>query len=529
MWGRLWPGRMGTTSRPSDRGERAAPKTLNAAYASIVLAVCGGAAHAQTWRITPEIQTAATVSSNPGLVDAASARSELVLTASPRLRANRHGAGLSVDADVGFETLVYPRDHQFNQIRPRAALAWQAVAVDRWLEFDGSVQAVTSSSDPFGPLPEQSTTGNQLVTVTTHLIPRVRHEFSRGLELVAQSDRGWVRRRGTYAVTDARRNLQTTEDLVRLGQQPQALGYSFEYARQKSEYESDGSAVLDIATFRAVGLVAPSPEVQFGVTVGRETSRVSGDERKDSVRGFRLQVDPSARTRLSIDTERRFFGNGLQVQFQHRAPVVAIRARAYRQPTALPTTRVFGGVGSTSSLLDALLTTRYPDPIERARIVLDLTTRLKLPENLDGPVEVFTDTARLAEGAELSALFLGRLTTVTLAGFRTRTLPLQRTVDALALDDEQSSDQLGLSFAVSRRLTTLQSVDLLLSAERLRGLGLRVGDATVNKQLRMSWSAQLSPASTLTAGFRRRLFSSSVSTTRAASESAVFCGLGYRF
>jgi uncharacterized protein (PEP-CTERM system associated) len=280
-----------------------------------------------------------------------------------------------------------------------------------------------------------------------------------------------------------------------------------------------------------VGTFAPQPHIVLGLIGGRERNEFSLTRRTDSIYGLRFELVPGERSSISAQAEHRFFGTGWDVQAKHRSPFIALAFRSVRQPVALASTQLLGTASSTAGLLDAMLTTRFPDPAARQALVSDLIARLGLPRQLRGPVEVFSDAPQLEQGVDLSAALQGRLTTLTLTAYQRRYSQLMRSDDPLAplLPDDQANRQYGVSLNLNRRLDPLTALNFGLSSSRLRGHGAHEGDVTEQRLATVTLSRQLAPATTFSVGARRRLSDTTILGAADVHESAAFAALSHRF
>lgn len=484
----------------------------------------------QAWRLEADVTTTVTATNNSGYTDVQQSRGDVIVNVEPRLRFNSRGGRVSVQGEVGANALSYLRDTQPNRVLPLAQLGMQSTLVERWLYVDGSAMVDQTSSNPYSARPDGASSFNQVTTRRLRVSPYVDHWFTPSLSLLARSDHAWTKRNGRYAAADPRRDAYEQQHLVRVEQQPLPLGAMAEFTRQDTRYDGDADSVLTIDVARGIVNYAVDPQLVVGVIAGRERSEFSLTENTDTLYGARVRWLPTERTDLTAAVERRFFGTGWNAQFTHRTPYLAVHLRSYREPAAQPASQVLApGGGSVAELLDAILTTRYPDPVAREEMVRNIVQDLNLPDNLSSPIEVFADYAQLQQGTSLSVALLGRRTTVALALHSRRYRQLSRSDDPFTPEPGFTSDnqQFGVTVDITRRLTPQTSVTLWLSGSRIEGLGARDGDYTREKVARLSLQHALSPDTAVTLGARRQLLDSNVSAP--ARESAAFVAVNYRF
>lgn len=480
---------------------------------------------------TPEINATLTFTDNGNYARAGEARSDTILSVTPRLSVNLRGARNTVEGDFGFESLTYTNNTQKDRVLPRGSLRWRSNLIDRWLLLDTSVVADRSPVDPFAGSPGGDLSFNDYSLVRYRIAPTIDHAFSPSLALLARSDRSWTKRSGGPNPDDPLRDTYVEQQVVRLEQQPLPLGYSLEYNREKTEYTSAPiGSVLSLQTLRGVGTYRLTPELTLGAVVGHENSKFSLTDRSETLYGARVRWTPTERTLLSAALEHRFFGTGWDLQWNHRSPFFAFQVRLLRQPTTQPASQVLGAPGATvGSLLDALLTTRVPDPAQRSVMVSDLINRLGIPGELISPVELFSDYAQLQQGGTASVIFMGRLTTVAVTLYESKFERLRFEDDPLGAPGLSTSDnrQSGLEVELNRRLTQRLAFNVGLRWARIAGLAAREGDYTREKSLRATVTYALSPDTTMTFGLRRQLLDSNVRD--AGRETGGLIGIGHRF
>ena len=242
---------------------------------------------------------------------------------------------------------------------------------------------------------------------------------------------------------------------------------------------------------------------------------------------------PTERTELKGSYEKRFFGSGGSLQVSHRSPFIGFYLNASREPNALGSSFLLNsGAGDTRTLLDAIFTTRYPDPTERAAIVNGVIAGLGVPSVLGAPVEVFADYAQLRDSAIASIVFQGvRSTVVTrIFAIRSRQLidPNAPFVPVLGLQADNT--QKGVSVDFNRRLTRTLSMEVGVGYSSIEGLGAALGQISKNGSIRLGLSQDLSPRTRATVGARYQKSSVVVPGLGAtAEETAVFAGMVHRF
>jgi uncharacterized protein (PEP-CTERM system associated) len=407
---------------------------------------------------------------------------------------------------------------------------WNAELVDQWLHLRGGLQVSQSANDPLAARSAELSTLNRLTTTRLNLSPSIERRLSPDHSLSASLGAAYTHRQGDFASTDDRRDFLVQDHRLSLERQPSPLGYALEASYSATRYEGDDQPALVQAQAQAVLSYAPSPEWRLGLSAGRESARFALAERDHGVWGLRVQWRPTERTSLSAQADDRFFGRGWDLQFNHRMPALTLGLRWVRRVTAQPVSQLLGDSATAAGQLDAMLTTRYPDAAERATQLRQLLAQLRLPADWQGPLELYSDAARVEQGADLSLLFVGRATTLQLSGSLRRFTELRSLLDPLApaatgLDNSRAGS---LDLLLRRRVTPLTQLDLALSHSRVQSLVAGGGSVSQTSQLRLGALRRLSARTDLSASLRaQRLASRNLAT--AARENAVTLGLSHRF
>jgi uncharacterized protein (PEP-CTERM system associated) len=511
--------------------DRRAQALVPVALAALVLALGELPAQAQSLRLVPQLQATVTATDNADFALGVPARKDVMLDLSARLQFQRRGPGLNLDGNLGLDALAYARESRLNHVLPNGRLDWQGTLVERWLYLDGGATVAQVADNPLGARPDSTSAVNRATVATLHLAPALRHEFSPTAALLARWDNAWTKRRGDYGDADPRRSYQVRDGVLRWEVKPVPLGYTVEASRNSTLYASDDHAALDDLAIRGRLISQVLPELQLGLVVGREHSEFSLASRTSNIGGARLLYTPSERTDLQLEAERRYFGTGWDASLRHRTPFWTTSARWVRRPTAEPTSVLLAGRGSTADLLDAMLTTRYPDAAARAGAVQTLMQQLNLPASLSGPVTLTSDVARLEQGLDLSLGFLGRLGTVTVSAFWRHAVPLRhdRTDVSPLPEDATTTQQRGLALDGTRRLGPLTVANLRLSWSDVRSSTAVASQRSETRALQAGITQQLSPRSNLVVGARHQWIRVQDALNTSTRELAGFVGLGYRF
>jgi uncharacterized protein (PEP-CTERM system associated) len=407
-----------------------------------------------------------------------------------------------------------------------------AQVVERWLYLDTAVDADTTAANAFGVLSEGSNDLNRSVITRERLSPFLRRELSPTSLLLIRSDNSWTQTANSGG-TGGTSQAYVQSDVLRYEALPQPLGLQFQLARLKSRSDdataADGVFHATFDTARLSLLYAPVPEFYVGVTGGHDSGAYGNTDVSGTLAGGLFRWQPSVRTDLYASAEKRFFGTGWNGRFTQRSPFVVVSSSLSRDASTYAAELAsLSPDSSVASLLDASLSTRITDPVERQAAVDAALRQRALPQVQNGAVSIGSTRAQLVQTADLSLAFLGVRHTVLLRGFQQTTNDLRGPSDPVpSATTSSNARQRGASLTLTRRLDPHTSADFGLNYSRVIGFGPTEGNRTVNKTVRLGLSHELSARTSVVGGVRHRQLDSNVVTT--AQETAVYVGALHRF
>ena len=485
-----------------------------------------GTAQAQSWRIAPAIKATATTTSNVGLQ--ASGTMDTVVTITPQVQLLGTGPDYRLTGTLAADSVVYLGRSRTDRVFPRGQVVFNGRVVDRLLFVDAELGADTTSSLPFDLLTDGATTYNVGTTTRQRFSPYIERELSPSSRFTARTDHVLTQGRGTATLANnADAYVQT--HTARYDLRPEPAGLRGEWNYQNTSYTDSNAGGLTLQTARLSALYAPDPTLVLGVTGGRDAASFTTNNVSETLRGVSVRWAPSERTVLEGLLEKRFFGNGWTVNLSHRSPFMALSVGTVRQATTYAARLgVLQAGGDVATLVDAILQTRIQDPGLRQVAVQDLIARRGLPNTLTGPVDLFSRTVQLQQGANVTLALLGVRHTVTLRLFQTRTEDLRGPTEDSVIGLASDATQRGATLGLTRRLTPDTSADLTFTHTRTEGLGPNLGLRSSNSIVRLGVTHSLSPRTTLSGAVRHQTGSSTLIGVD-ATESAVSVGMLHRF
>jgi len=490
-------------------------------------------AASRAWRFEPSIGLTVTSTNNSGLSFADDTEADVIVEIEPRFKLRGRGASFTLDGDLGGSGFVYTNSTQKNRLLPSGNISLKTVPIDQWLYFDLSALVEQEAADPYATRADSKGVLNKINSVQYRVTPYIQHNFTPLVSLLLKSDNIWTRRRGEFSVNDARRDSAVNRESFVFERLPRPFGLSVEASRETTKYLSGLETVLRIGSARGVASYAIDPTFVVGLIGGQEISEYALSRTTDVIAGVRANWAPSERTEIKGTFEDRFFGKGGSIEWRHRSPFIGFSLSAAREPSALGTSFSLNpGIGDVGTLLDAIYTTRYPNPAERAVIVANATAGLGLPIGLSTPIEVFADYAQLRETVLASAVFQGVRTTLAVRAYHVKSVQLTRD-DApfVPLVGELDNVQSGLSVDLNRRMTATLSMELGVGTGSIKGLGVADGQKTTNHSVRLGFTRSLSPKTRVTLGARylKTEIATGLGPDASADEAAAFAGIVHRY
>ena len=487
-------------------------------------------ASAERWRIEPGVDAQITATSNSsfGTADIArpGAERDTVVEIKPRVAFRGEGANLRINGSLALDGVAYVDRTQDSKILPSGDVNAKLEAVDRFLFVEAGYRAVQTSANPFGVRQSGGSTVNTITTTEQRLSPYI--EAMRGdVRYGLRADNSWVREIGAQsaASTTAGYFGRYTAHVERA---PKPLGWRLEAQRSYTRYDNDAEDAVGLTQLRAWVDYAISAELMVALRGGQESNNLAGGVQRRGISGFEVKWDPSPRTTLNGFRENRFFGHAWKLAFNHRMPRLAWTINATRDlQTGTQSQFDLPATGNVGSLLDAMYTTRYPDPAQRALVVQQFMARNGLPNALPTALTLLTDRVSIVTRREATASFNGVRNTLALSAYRVRTEDADGVIALPTGTLDGNNVQTGVSVVLSHRLSQLVTLNFTQDWSRIRSIGSALGDETTQHGTDVRANLQLAPRTTGFLGGRYRKIDSTVVID--GQEKAVYLGLAHLF
>jgi uncharacterized protein (PEP-CTERM system associated) len=479
---------------------------------------------AQVRRIEPAIGARVTASDNVNLAPSDSAREGLIVELRPEVRITYQTDRLQANGLLGVTSYTRFSDRTSGSLYPNVNLFGTYEGVRDFFFVDAGVAASRQFDNPFVP---QNDSGSAYsgTSYTTRVAPYIQGELA-NFSYLLRSETVW---HGNSGVSNDFGNAFEWRVRGELATQRERLGAIYQYTRDYLRYPGDRTFVVEVG--RAIGSYQVRPDLTVSVRGGYEWAVFPESSSDGAIYGAGIAWQPTPRTDVRGFWEERFFGPSWQATATHRMPWLAISASSYRQVSTAPQQHLVSLPGGSNVFLalDSILTTRIPDPIERASVVRDFMLLNGLPPFLAVPVPIRSDRVDLRIGHMASIALTGGRNTLVLDAFAVERRAITATGDPLppsiALFTDE--DQRGGALTYSRTLTRADSINATALYQTTRGVFAAANAKSEQWIYRVQWSQQIRPRTTGYVGTRYVSYDSNIFSSY--NEIAVFAGLYHRF
>jgi uncharacterized protein (PEP-CTERM system associated) len=452
-------------------------------------------------------------------------RSDVILSVRPQLRMSRRSAAMKFDLDAAVTLFGYTNGSQQGGAVPDLRASLQSTLVDRWVYLDARAHIRQSEADEFGTRAYQGSDVNRRIEGIYQISPYIEREIDSNTTALVRHDLGLT----IHPAGDSAQ-LLTNQTLARITRKPTPIGGTIELSRLDTETRRATSNRFTIEGRRAQGTFAVE-HVVLGAIVGMDRSRFAGTDYTDTRYGAAVQWNPGPRTELSAELEHRFFGRSGSFLFRHRMPSMSFSINASRQPVLETSSFGVRSGADVRNFLDAILTTRYPDPATREGVVDQVVASRGLDTRSPGAVDIVANYPQLVTNVQADWTWLSARNAASLILYAQTRTRLSREGDPLASSTLSTTDsrQSGGSVQFSRRLTPQLTANLLARWSKVKGVAAREGDVSDERTLRLSMRQALSPRTTAFAGVEHTRFSTTVAGYHDYSATLAFVGMSHRF
>jgi uncharacterized protein (PEP-CTERM system associated) len=475
---------------------------------------------ARVWSFEPSASLRQTFTDNRDL--SAVKRSDAITeaTGSIALRGNR--GPLRGSLDYSLTGALHARDTDDNELRHFLGAAATAEVIDGIGFVDMRGNYSQQSISAFGTRSTDAALDNRNSTDVGSLFisPYLRGRLGGTVLYEARASAQTTRAKDTDAS-----DVDESSVLLRFntGDGPSPLGWFADARRNVSDYRA-GRRTFD-SRARAGLTYRIGPDWRVGANIGRERTDIAvASGESTSTWGLEADWAPSPRTSLNAAVEERFFGLSHLLRFAHRTPNTAWAISSSRD-VSTNTAQGIGSFGSAYDLFFRQFASSEPDETKR-----DLMVRDYLRSNNIDPRAVvvggfLASAVTLINAQSASVALVGVRNTLTFRLNASRQERADRV--ATVLDDLSTVEEVRQQGALvdwAFRLSPVSSLGVALAYQR--STSDVASQRSTLKSITATWTAELGPRTTATAGARHADFDSPSSPY---DENAVFAAVRMSF
>lgn len=495
----------------------------------VVLCSAGhsSSALAENWRLEPAVSVRETWTDNVGLVTSEFARSDFVTEVSPSLSVRGRGSRGRVDIDYRPTALFYARQSGRNDFLNLLNASGAVEAIERLLFVDARAQITQQAISAFGPQPSSNvnSTSNRTETRVFSLSPYLKG-------IVGDLASYEVRYQASTTRTQEQTVAQGDSRILTVDLASVSDFASFGWLADFRNASYDFRVGQDVKAHRARGtlIYRIDPELWISARGGQESNDFSGSNRAYSTYGIGLQWAPTARTRVSAEHDKRFFGTGYRYSFRHRTQGISFDLLASKDDTTTTDQLTRNSVGTLFERFSELLSGQIPDARQRAEQVRQLLTRTGIPQEPIPQAGFLSASVQVEKRIEGSIALMGTRNTWTLSGYQRDTRAITSLEESFATDSTLSPEvrELGIFLNLNHRLTVHTSATASAAWQRNRGSG-NDPTQTISRRLELLLNRQITPSTSGLVGLRAVRSNGSGRGASDFRENALFGGLTHQF
>lgn len=393
-------------------------------------------------------------------------------------------------------------------------------AISNWFYLDFSAVIAQQAISAFGTqTPTTSySNSNSTETGTYRLSPYLRGRLGNDANYLLRYN--WsTTQASANNVSDI--NLSEWSGQLNGGTAFKNLRWSVDASQQTTEYslgrKTEAERLAAMATYQLI------PQFRVSVSGGQESNNyASADKISHNTSGYGFDWSPTERTQFSVFKERRFFGDGHRINFNHRFPLSTITYTDTRDVSVLPNQFSSAGAGTVYDLLYQTYITQWgQDPKysgnptllaqDAALSALLYLWDKNIPPNAQVTSSFLTSRATIQRRQQLSFAMQGARNTLIFMVNRNENQSImasQAVSDDFFMNNTTGIRQTGLSVNLSHRLSEQTSLNVLASRQNSDALGNTSLKTTITLY-QANVISKLGPKTSATVGIRRTEFESS--------------------
>ncbi len=461
----------------------------------------------RAWVIKPRISLTETLTDNANLNRTSNGKqSDAITQVAPGIRIEARTKRLKGYFDYALNSQFYANQPDYNRNQNSLNAFATLEAIDNWLFLDFSGVIAQQSISAFG---NQSTSNtaindNSTETSTYRFSPYIRGQLVGTVDYLL---------RYTQSTTQSSNNAASNVDVTQWtgqvnGSTPfKNLRWSVDANQQTTDYSLGRKTDAELT--RGVFNYALTPQFRLNVSAGRETNNYSSlDQQSHTTHGYGFDWNPTSRTQFSVFKEKRFFGNGHNINLTHRFPMSSISFTDTKNISVLPNQFANASLSSLYPQFAQVCTQILGSSQDQSLIDSCILYILGAQGNTQTASSALNSRATIQRQQQLSLALFGARNTLTLMVNRSEN---QSTLAGAANDDlstYSTVNQQGLSLSLSHRLSERSSLNLLGSRQESKGSGT-TSIKTTTTLYQVNVSTKLGSKTTGSLSVRRSEFDSS--------------------
>jgi uncharacterized protein (PEP-CTERM system associated) len=262
----------------------------------------------------PSLAISETLTDNREL-SAVNKQSELITQVSPSIRLSTKGGTIQGTLDYTLNAYLYSRDSSRKNVQNALSANFVAEPIERHVFVDARAFVGQHSISAYGV---QAPTPYTVVSNRTEVRSFTLSPYLRGrIGTFGEYEARWTWGKTSNGVAGGTSNSTNSQATLRASGGNGTVGWSTDLTEGNTDFQG-GRKTTDSRV--SVGInYRPDPDLRLNARAGRERSNVlSVRDESTSSSGVGLDWTPSVRTQISAQADRRYFGNGHSLTFQHR-------------------------------------------------------------------------------------------------------------------------------------------------------------------------------------------------------------------
>lgn len=497
---------------------------VNASGAGVPQSVDQGAsspdsASRQAIVITPRVKLTETWSDNVNVGRSQNQKSSgLITELAPGINIDARTSRLRAYVDYSLLGQYYTQPSGYSRTRNALNAFGRLEAVEDWMfvEFSGVISQQTISA--FGTQTPTSSynNDNSTETATFRVSPYIRGRLFSDIDYLLRYNRSTTQA-SAARVSDV--ELSEWAGQIKGGTAFQNLKWSVDATQQTADYslgrKTDAERLYGTATYTLV------PQFRVSASAGRESNNYASQEQESrNTSGYGFDWTPGERTRLSVFKEKRFFGNGHRINFNHRLPLSSVTYSDTKDVTVLPNQFSSVGMGTVFDLFYQIcsqLELAQDPTLSGNPTLLEIKatqcaiTRAGPMANIPVTSSFLSSRATVQRRQQLAFAIEGARNVLTVMFNRNESQTIMASnavADDYLLNNVNEIKQTGYSINLGHKLTPESSLNLLATRQTSVGSG-STSIKTTTTMYQANLISKLGPKTTGSVGLRRMEFDSS--------------------